>query len=128
MSEDLKQAATVPKEEIKPAPVIHEAAGYDIDKLSNSVSNQETAGCTLGYGKEYNNCHGIKNGNTAPCPKVGRNNMCIYSDPSESHAAFKIIWKRWYDGLPTLEKARRWSGNDRAEAWLRNVMNHYNKS
>lgn len=104
----------------------------------------ETKNCKLGYGAEYNNCFGVKNGNTAPCPikevrtedergnftvqyiqQVGRNRMCIYEKPEDSYEAFKIIWRRWYDGLPTLAKAKRWSGNDRAEAWLRNVLHHY---
>jgi hypothetical protein len=97
---------------------------YDIDKLAYAVAMAETHNCTEGYGLEYNNCMGIKNGNTAPCTKIGRNRMCIYERPEDSYAAFKKIWSKWYDGLPTLKKAQKWSGNDRAQTWLRNV-NHY---
>lgn len=99
----------------------------DLDRLSKAVARHETASCTKGYGKEYNNCHGIKNGNTAPCPKIGRNRMCIYSDPSESHEAFKKIWSTWYRGIPTMAKARRYSGNDRAHIWLNNVLKFYHQ-
>lgn len=100
----------------------------DVDyyKLAKAVGMHETAGCTKGYGKEYNNCIGLKNGNTAPCPKIGRNNMCIYDDPEESYQAFIVVWKRWYGGLPTLAKAQRYSGSDRAHNWLNNVLHFYN--
>jgi len=100
----------------------------DMDKLARAVARHETGGCTLGYGAEYNNCFGIKNGNTAPCKKIGRNRMCIYEHPDESYVAFKIIWNKWYKGLPTLHMAKRWSGNDNAHAWKRNVLSFYHQS
>lgn len=85
----------------------------------------ETANCTKGYGAMYNNCFGIKNGNTAPCEKIGNSRMCIYERPEQSYEAFKTIWTKWYITFPTLRHARAWSGNDRAENWLNNVTYFY---
>ena len=103
-----------------------EANTLDLDKLSHAVAFAETHNCTKGYGKEYRNCHGIKNGNTAPCPKIGRNRMCIYETAEESHAAFKKIWAKWYKTYPNLRLASIWSGNDRPRGWLQAVDNYYN--
>lgn len=85
----------------------------------------ETGDGAYGYGKEYNNVHGIKNGNTAPCPKIGRNRMCIYEDKSESYEAFKKIWAKWYKKFPDSVLAERYS-QDRSVAWLNNVTKFYN--
>lgn len=99
-----------------------------MDKLSRAVAQQETANCTLWYWAQYNNCFGIKNGRTAPCVSVWVNRMCIYNTPEESYLAFNKIWTQTnYKWMPTLEKARVWSGNDRAEHWLNNVLYFYNK-
>jgi len=87
----------------------------------------ETGNCTKeGYGIEYNNCFGIKNGNTAPCPKIGRNRMCIYEKREESYEAFYKIWSKWYRKFPTPALAQRYS-NDRAGAWLKSVTIFYNQ-
>lgn len=108
------------------APVAPEKTDdFDIDKLSHAVAYTETHGCTKGYGLIYNNCHGIKNGNTAPCPKIGRSNMCIYDHPDQSHAAFKTIWKKWYKTYPNIRLASIWSGNDNPGGWLAGVDYYY---
>lgn len=99
----------------------------DLDRLAKAVARHETASCTKGYGKEYNNCHGIKNGNTAPCPKIGRNRMCIYSDPKDSYDAFKKIWSTHYKTFPTLRMAEIYSGKDQSVDWLNNVTKFYNE-
>lgn len=100
---------------------------FDINKLAKAVARHETASCTKWYGKEYNNCFWIKNWNTAPCPKIGRNRMCIYATQEESYEAFKKIWIKWYGGMPTLASSRRWSGNDNAGNWMKNVTSFYYK-
>jgi len=53
--------------------------------------------------------------------------MCIYDSPEESYEAFVIIWSKWYKTFPTLTQAKRWSGNDSADTWLRHVKIAYNK-
>ena len=40
----------------------------ELDRLAKSVAMAETNNCTKGYGKTHFNCHGIKSGNTYPCP------------------------------------------------------------
>jgi len=103
-----------------------ERTNIDLSKLAKAVARHETGNCTAGYGKLYNNCHGIKSGRTAPCPRVGKNNMCIYSNPSQSYEAFKKIWPKVYgDRLPTLADAQTYSGRDKARAWLKNVTTFY---
>ena len=103
----------------------HLTDGTDLYKLAGCVAIQETANCTKGFGLEYNNCHGLKNGNTAPCSKIGKNRMCIYESPNESYKAFKIIWQKWYKRFPDYQLAQKYSGNDRAGIWLNNVTNCY---
>ena len=92
-----KVTPKVEKPQIKPKEVkIDTKPDFDLDRLARAVAMAETNNCTKGYGKTYNNCFGIKNGNTAPCPKVGKNKMCIYEKPEDSYIAFKKIWQRWY--------------------------------
>lgn len=100
-----------------------------LDKVAYAVAMAETHNCTKGYGLEYNNCFGIKNGNTAPCTKIGRNKMCIYEHPKQSYEAFKKIWVKWYGGgLPTWNGAVAWTGNKNPSAWIKNVNHYYNQN
>lgn len=109
-----------------PSPSVVVEGGVDLDRLARAVGKHETGNCTLGYGKFYNNCVGLKNGRTAPCPKIGKNNMCIYARPEDSYEAFKKVWKRWYGGgLPTIAHAKRWSGGDNYKAWHKNILHFY---
>lgn len=112
--------------ELPVAPVIEEKP-FDIEKLAYAVAMAETANCTKGYGSMYNNCFGIKNGNTAPCDRIGQNRMCIYNSPSESYEAFKIIWSKWYKTFPDYALANKWTGADRVDTWLKHVSHYYNK-
>lgn len=135
--ENKRLEALKPKEVVKPAPKEEKQpeqpkevkidTSYDLDKLAKAVAIAETGNCTKWYGKEYNNCFGIKNGNTAPCPKIGRSKMCIYEKPEDSYEAFKIIWGKWYKWPPNLRTARRWTWNDNATRWLSHVNLHYYK-
>jgi len=101
--------------------------GTDLNKLAYCVAMHETKDGLLGYGKDYNNVHGIKNGNTAPCKKIGINRMCIYADKEESYEAFKKIWVTWYKTFPNIKLANKYTSQDRAYNWLNNVTNCYNK-
>ena len=87
----------------------------------------ETGNCTKGYGVEYWNCFGLKNGSIAPCKEIGRNKMCIYANPNESYEAFKQVWTKGYSGeFPSYKAAQVWTGNDRPDTWLTNVKYYYN--
>lgn len=93
-----------------------------LDKLAHAVAIAETSGCTKGYAVTHNNCHGIKKGNTYPCQTKGKSRMCNFSTKEESFVAFKVIWAKWYKNhVPTKANAIRWTGNDRADTWLKHV-------
>ena len=99
----------------------------DLNKLAYAIAMSETWNCTKGYWKEYNNCFWIKNGNTAPCPKIWRNRMCIYEKPEDSYEAFKKVWSTWYKTFPTRRQATIWTGADNADRWLSHVKLYYSK-
>lgn len=99
---------------------------FNINKLAYAVAMQETKDCTLWYAKTHNNCFWIKHWNTVPCPWVPKMAMCKFKTKEESYEAFKIIWIKWYWGLPNYEKAKRWSWDDRAGIWLNSVTWFYN--
>jgi hypothetical protein len=105
---------------------VSEPSSVNIDKLAYAISMAETHNCELGYGKQYNNSFGIKNGSISPCIKTGNNRMCIYESPEQSYEAFKKIWTKGYGGrFPTYRDAQAWTGNDRPDNWLRNVNSYY---
>lgn len=101
--------------------------GLNLDKLAYAVAMAETKNCREGIGLRYNNCFGIKSGNTAPCSNVGYNNMCIYEDPLEGYEAFKKIWSTWYKVFPTQHLAGKWTGGDNPGGWLITVTQYYNE-
>ena len=94
--------------------------------LAYAVAMAETENCKFWFWKEYNNCFWIKNWKTAPCPRIGRKNMCIYNSPSESYEAFKKIWKTHYKKFPNYDMAVTWTGDDKASIWLADVKFYYN--
>lgn len=111
----------------KKAEKVVKAEKVDMKKLAKAIAMAETLDCTKWYWKQYNNCFGIKNGNTAPCKKVGRNRMCIYDKKEDSYKAFEKVWTTWYKTFPTPKQASIWTGADHADTWLKNVEHHYNK-
>lgn len=120
IEEEIKDLEIEAKEEH-----IRESRKFDLDKLAYAVAMQETKNCTLWYWATHNNCFWIKHWNTVPCPWVSKMAMCKFDTPEESYEAFKIIWSKWYWELPTREMAVRWSWNDRADYWWRNVLYIY---
>lgn len=95
--------------------------GYDIDKLARCVAKHETVSCTKGSAK-YNNCHGIMQWD-----KKGNRSFRRYKTKEDSYEHFKAIWQKSYGGLPNLAKAKKYSGNDRANIWLANVNKCYSE-
>ena len=66
-----KKPVKVTPKAIKPVLPIKEVkidTTIDLDRLAKAVAMAETNNCTKGYGKTHFNCHGIKSGNTYPCP------------------------------------------------------------
>jgi hypothetical protein len=94
-------------------------AVVDLDKLSYAVAMHETHNCADDTNfTRVNNCHGIiKNG----APER-------FNSQEESHARFKEIWINGYSGeYPLIAHAKVYSGNDRAETWLKNVHYYLNQ-
>lgn len=98
---------------------------YDLDKLAYAIAMAETKDCTLWYGKEYNNCFGIKRWNTVLCENIWRNSMCIFETKQQSYEAFKKIWTTHYKSYPTYNLASIWTWNDSPIEWLNNVNFYY---
>jgi len=96
---------------VTPQPV----AEYDVYRLCKAIARHETNSCTTGVGATHNNCVGIKRNST----------FVRYSDPEESIEDCVRVWTTYYKRMPDLHLARRWSGNDRANAWLQNVLAFY---
>lgn len=89
----------------------------DINKLARAVAWHETKDCTLGVGATHNNCFGFRRGG----------GFVRYDTVEESYADFKRTWQRYYKIFPTIKEARIYSGDDRAEDWLRNVEFKYSE-
>jgi len=90
----------------------------DMDKLAMAVALQETGYCTSKgspTANSRNNCWGI----------MGRNGLKAYKTKEEGKADFIRIWNTYYGGIPTYKQAKRYSGNDKAEAWYYNVLFAY---
>lgn len=86
--------------------------------VCHGIAWHETKLCTIGVGKSKKNCVGIKR----------RGEYVRYNTVIESMDACVSLWSRKYGGLPDIEKAKRWSGNDRAADWLYNVTQYMNRS
>lgn len=90
----------------------------DLDRLAKAVAKHETANCTKGSAK-VNNCFGIM------AWSKGKRHFKLYPTKEASYEDFKRLWAKSYGGFPTLAKAKKYSGNDRAHIWLRNVTKFY---
>ncbi|MFA5828906.1 MAG: hypothetical protein WC843_00200 [Candidatus Gracilibacteria bacterium] len=91
----------------------------NLDKLSVAVAMQETHNCKDKTGSALlNNCHGFK--------KNGK--FMKFNNQAESHAYFKQLWAKSYKTFPNLRLAQIYSGNDRAQTWLKNVTYYYYNS
>ena len=75
----------------------------------------ETCDCTCGTAN-INNCFGIKE----------NGKFVKFATKKQSYNSFKWNWKKHYNSMfPTYKLAKKWSGNDRAISWLRNVTLFY---
>lgn len=112
-----------PKVEEKLEDTILYVVDFDLDKLAYSVAMHETKNCTLDYWSALqNNCFWI--GKFQNWKRVW---FKYYNSPEDSYDDFKRIRTSYYWWLPDINKAIKYSWNDRAEEWLNNVMFYYNK-
>ena len=93
----------------------------DLDKLVRSIAMHETKGCTIGSGASHNNPGGVMTW------KTGTRKFKYYNNCEEGYEDMKRIWRTYYKTYPNIALAKKWSGNDRAHSWLRNVNYWYNK-
>jgi len=81
----------------------------------------ETNDCTKGMGVTKNNCFGYMTWEN------GYREGKTYSSKEESYKDFKELWIRAYGGFPTIEMAKKWTGNHNSNTWYNNVSYYYNK-
>lgn len=98
---------------------------FDIDKLAKAVAMAETSWFKKWYWLSHNNGQWIKHWNTVYCPWVPKMAMCKFKTQQESNRAFVTIWEKRYKWFPTLSMAKKWTGEDNAEDWLRIVKFYY---
>lgn len=96
----------------------HEKNVLNLDALAYAVSVHESVSCRRAI---HNNCHGIM-----VWDKNGVRSLKQYATIEESFEDFKVLWENKYKNFPDLYLARRYTGRDRAEAWLSTVTKHYN--
>lgn len=56
---------------------------------------------------------------------TGKRKLKVYSSKEESYSDFKKIWLKSYKTFPNRAMAVKWTGNDDADTWLKNVKAHY---
>jgi len=95
--------------------------GTDLEKLAKAVALHETNDCTKGNSAIiHKNAFGIRECYGGRCY-----GFKTYRNCEESFLDFERIWSSYYNKFPDIELARKYSGNDRADSWLRNVKNFY---
>ncbi len=88
----------------------------DIPKLCKAIAYAETGNCKKGVGRLYNNCHGIR----------AHNHFVHYKTTQDSFNACEKLWSTGYGGrFPDRKDAVVYSGNTRADTWLRLVKQKY---
>ena len=87
-------------------------------EICEAIAWQETKDCTLGAGKNYNNCVGIRRNDA----------YVVYEKPEDSLNDCVDVWDRLYKTEPTIELARKWSSPGAADNWLKNVLWHLRKN
>ncbi len=95
-------------------------SSYDVNRLVRAIGMHETKGCTIGSGRTHNNPGGVMTWAT------GARKFKYYNSCEEGYNDMVRIWRRYYKDFPNLRLAKKWSGSDRANAWLNNVTYFYN--
>ena len=93
--------------------------GYDVHKLVRAIGLHETKGCTIGSGATHNNPGGVMTWHR------GFREFKYYNSCDEGYNDMARIWSTYYKAFPNLALAKKYSGNDRPDAWLSNVTHFY---
>lgn len=100
-----------------PAPSKANSTAFDVSKLCRAIAEHETHNCRDGGNSvAVNNCHGFR--------VAGK--FLPFKSKADSYSKCEALWMKAYSGgLPTLADAKKWSGNDRAQTWQKNVTHFY---
>ena len=95
----------------------------DLDRLTlvRAIAYQETSNCTKGVALTHNNCFGTMTW------KTGNREFRRFENNQAGYDYTYGLIERMYDGLSLKEMAVKYSGNDRADHWHKNVLHWYNK-
>jgi len=58
--------------------------------------------------------------------KKGNRSPRYFKTQEEGFEAFKLIWAKSYKRFPDISLAKKWTGDDNASTWLKNVTLYYN--
>jgi hypothetical protein len=101
----------------------------DLDKLWYAVSLHESGlpgkryPCATEWHKKARNCVSVMEYST------GKRKLKQYATLEDGKKDFKRIWAKYYGNrVPTLEDAKRYSGNDDSYNWYSNVIRVYYSS
>jgi len=101
-----------------PAPSKAVSTAFDVSRLCRAIAEHETHNCRDGGNSvAVNNCHGFR--------VAGK--FLPFKDKADSYAKCERLWMSgaYSGGLPTLADAKKYSGNDRATTWQKNVTHFY---
>lgn len=93
---------------------------FNIKKLAKAVAMHETKDCTVWNSADRNNCFWIMQWD-----KSWNRSFKKYDTKEDSYNDFMRVRTSYYGWFPTFAKAKKYSWNDRAEHWLRNVTYFY---
>lgn len=94
-------------------------AGIDYDKLFHAVSMAESGGCKSSVAKKTNNCVSIM------AWKNGKRYIRKFESIEANKQAFIELWSSHYGRLPDYALAKKYTGNDKPNIWLKAVNQHY---
>ena len=99
---------------------IRKSQHVDLNKLYLAVAYAESGNCKTAWHKKANNCVSIMSWTG------GKRHLRSFASINDSKNYFKQLWLRRYgDRLPTKQDAIKYTGNDKAKAWHKNVMTFY---
>lgn len=109
--------------EIRTVQLPKETIPFDLDKFAIAVSHAETGGGKKWSAITHNNAFGIMTWD-----KNGKRSYKRYATLEDSYTDFKRIWRDKYGNkYPTMYAVKKWTGNDRANNWIKIVNSYYYK-
>ena len=93
---------------------------YDVSLVCRAIGTAETGSCQNSVDAQAaKNCVGIMTWET------GERTLKKYETIQQSYEDCERIWTAYYGVLPRLSEAKKWTGGDQSEAWLRHFYEKY---